>query len=83
MNVKEYTLPLNEPATGAHLYGLVHKQSFTVKYCGKNEIKLIYENNGEVYPFPFLLKVDYMIKDGVFGRFKLYCVRKFRPFDSF
>ncbi|MEE1239192.1 MAG: hypothetical protein UHO61_04645 [Acutalibacteraceae bacterium] len=63
---REYTLPLNEPATGAHLHGLVHRQSFTVKYCGEKEIKLIYENNGDVYPFPFLLEVDYTIKDGVF-----------------
>lgn len=65
-NGKEYNLPLNEPATGAHLHGLVHRQPFTVKYCGESEIKLIYENNGDVYPFPFLLEVDYIIKDGVF-----------------
>lgn len=65
-NGKEYNLPLNEPATGAHLHGLVHKQPFTVKYCGESEIKLIYENKGDIYPFPFLLEVDYIIKDGVF-----------------
>ena len=62
----EYKLPLNEPATGAHLHGLVHRQSFTVKYCGESEIKLIYENNGDIYPFPFLLTVNYLIKNGVF-----------------
>ena len=61
-NGKEYKLPLNEPATGAHLHGLVHRQPFTVKYCGESEIKLIYENNGDVYPFPFLLTVNYLIK---------------------
>lgn len=65
-NGKEYTLPLNEPATGAHLHGLVHRQIFTVKYYGENEIKLVYENKGEIYPFPFLLEVNYLIKDGVF-----------------
>lgn len=65
-NGKEYTLPLNEPATGAHLHGLVHRQPFTVKYCGESGIKLIYENNGDVYPFPFLLTVNYLIKNGVF-----------------
>lgn len=60
----EYKLPLNEPATGAHLHGLVHRQSFTVKYCGENEVKLVYENKGEIYPFPFLLEVNYLIRDG-------------------
>ena len=62
----EYKLPLNEPATGAHLHGLVHRQPFTVKYCGESEIKLIYENKGDIYPFPFLLTVNYLIKNGVF-----------------
>lgn len=65
-NGKEYNLPLNEPATGAHLHGLVHRQPFTVKYCGESEIKLIYENKGDIYPFPFLLTVNYLIKNGVF-----------------
>ena len=65
-NGKEYNLPLNEPEIGAHLHGLVHRQPFTVKYCGESEIKLIYENNGDVYPFPFLLTVNYLIKNGVF-----------------
>ena len=63
---EEYKLPLNEPATGAHLHGLVHRQPFTVKYCGESEIKLNYENKGDIYPFPFLLKVNYLIKNGVF-----------------
>ena len=63
---KEYKLPLNEPATGAHLHGLVHRRPFTIKYCGESEIKLIYENKGDIYPFPFLLTVNYLIKNGVF-----------------
>ena len=65
-NGKEYKLPLNEPATGAHLHGLVHRQPFTVKYCGESEIKLIYENKGYIYPFPFLLEVNYLIKGNIF-----------------
>lgn len=65
-NGKEYRLPVNEPATGAHLHGLVHRQSFAVKYCGESEMKLSYENKCEIYPFPFLLEVDYLIKDGIF-----------------
>lgn len=65
-NGKEYKLPLNEPETGAHLHGLVHKQPFTVKYGVENEIKLSYENKGDIYPFPFLLTVNYLIKNGVF-----------------
>lgn len=63
---KEYKLSLNEPITGAHLHGLVHRQIFTVKYCCESEIKLVYENTGDIYPFPFVLEVDYIIKDGAF-----------------
>lgn len=62
----EYNLPVNEPATGANLHGLIHRQSFTVKYCGESEIRLIYENKGDIYPFPFLLEVNYLIRDGKF-----------------
>ena len=63
---KEYILPVNEPSTGCHLHGFVHKQTFNVINCSNSQIKLVYENKGEIYPFPFILEVCYLIRDGKF-----------------
>ena len=56
---REYSLPVNEPRTGAHLHGLVHKQEFTVIKQSDSSVKLKFENRGEIYPFPFELTAEY------------------------
>lgn len=62
---KEYTLPVNEPHTNAHLHGLVHLQVFSLITQNKNSATLRYENKGEIYPFPFVLDVCYTaLEDG-------------------
>ena len=63
---REYQLPVNEPYTGAHLHGLVHRQIFRVLRHSKTEITLEYVNRGEVYPFDFTLEVTYRIQDDGF-----------------
>ena len=63
---REYTLPVNEPYTGAHLHGLVHLQPFTTAEQTDNAVTLHFENNGEVYPFPFALQVCYKIAGNAF-----------------
>lgn len=60
---KEYSLPINEPYTGAHLHGLVHLQKFEVLSCKDSEITLRYINDGKIYPFPFELKICYGMKE--------------------
>ena len=63
---REYSLPVNEPRTGAHLHGLVHKQEFTVIKQSGSSVKLRFENRGEIYPFPFELTAEYSAEDEVF-----------------
>ena len=63
---KTYTLPINEPLNNAHLHGLLHKQSFDLLEITSNEICLCYENTGQIYPFPFKMKVTYSLKSNIF-----------------
>lgn len=62
---KEYTLPLNEPARGNHLHGLMHNAEFTVTEKTESTVTLEYENKGEKYPFPFKLTItDVLSEEG-------------------
>lgn len=54
-----YTLEVNEPRTGAHLHGFVHRQPFTLLTKQPDRVTLQYENTGSIYPFPFRLTVEY------------------------
>lgn len=63
---REYSLPVNEPRTGAHLHGLVHKQEFTVIKQSGSSVKLRFENRGEIYPFPFELTAEYSAEEETF-----------------
>lgn len=63
---REFSLPVNEPKTGAHLHGLVHRQAFTVEEHNDSLIRLGYENKGEIYPFPFIITAEYSIADNAF-----------------
>lgn len=60
---KDYTLPVNEPRTGCHLHGLLHRQVFSLVKHTKNSICLSYENKGRIYPFPFLFTVTYSLSE--------------------
>ena len=55
----KYHLPMNEPARGNHLHGLLNSASFEVVDKDENCVSTILRNNGEYYPFPF----DICIKD--------------------
>ncbi len=65
---RKYTLPVNEPATGAHLHGFLYKQTFEVVKVDQSTITLTYENHGEIYPFPFRINVVYSLDDGGFSQ---------------
>lgn len=58
-----YQLPVNETILGNHLHGLVHRQKFTVVRVQENMLSGIYENQGEIFPFPFRLEVDYILTE--------------------
>ena len=54
---KSYQLPLNEPALGNHLHGLMYNAPFTIVRASENEITAVFENSGERYPFPFRMQI--------------------------
>lgn len=60
---KTYELPVNEPATNAHLHGLLYDRSFQVTDRKGDEITLMFRNQGEVYPFFFSLEIHYRITE--------------------
>lgn len=63
---KVYKLPITEKSSGANLHGMLYKQNFIVKEHSNNGIELVYENYGEIYPFPFKIITEYYIKGNSF-----------------
>lgn len=58
---KTYHLPVNDPVSGAHLHGRLHRQRFAVTGLAPDRVELEYENRGEIYPFPFRIRVSYRV----------------------
>lgn len=58
---KEYVLPVNEPFSGAHLHGELHRQRFQVCAQERDRVELEYENARTVYPFPFRIRIAYRV----------------------
>lgn len=56
-----YLLPINDTYSQTHLHGTLHDQTFQVTEQGPAHICLAYENQGEVYPFPFRITVCYRL----------------------
>lgn len=63
---EKYFLPINEPATNSHLHGRLHYQKFELLQKSSTQIKLSYENKGEIYPFPFVITVEYCLTNDFF-----------------
>ncbi len=50
---KEYTLPLNEPATGCHIHGALWQTPFSVESQTADSVRLVYRaKSGEYIGFP-------------------------------
>lgn len=60
-NGKEYSLPVNEPASGAHLHGRLYNATFSPVSVSGEQARLCYVNRSERYPFPFRLTVEYRL----------------------
>ncbi len=56
-----YTLPINEPACGNHLHGLLHAQPFAVRRHSQTAVCAEYNNTGAVFPFAFCLRAEYRL----------------------
>ena len=62
-----YSLPVNEPKSGANLHGQMCRAAFRVAEYGGTFAHLVYENRGEIYPFPFRMDVVYALSDKGFA----------------
>ncbi len=58
-----YTLSINEPGLHNHIHGLIKDAPFKVLEQKENYIKTVLENNGEFYPFSFVLKIEDTLDD--------------------
>lgn len=54
---KDYQLPVNERPLQNHLHGFLRFQAFTVKEQSQTHAVAEYENKGEIFPFPFTIRV--------------------------
>ncbi|MEY3956566.1 MAG: hypothetical protein RLZ73_1021, partial [Bacteroidota bacterium] len=62
---KNYQLPINEPALGNAIHGLLARKSFTIVKQSSSSITLMHEYKGEEpnYPFPFQFQYTYTLTD--------------------
>ena len=58
-----YQLPVNEAANHNHLHGFLHSAVFTVTEQKENFASGVYENRGEIFPFPFRIQVDCILDE--------------------
>jgi aldose 1-epimerase len=62
---KNYQLPINEPALGNAIHGLLARKSFTLVKQSSSSVTLMHEYKGEEpnYPFPFQFQYTYTLTD--------------------
>lgn len=58
---KEYTLPVNDGFRCANLHGDLYHQTFRVTERQEDQLTLCYENTGDIFPFPFRIRVTYQV----------------------
>lgn len=54
---KMYQLPINEGTLQNHLHGFLRFQAFTLTEHSDTYAVAVYENNGQIFPFPFAVRV--------------------------
>ena len=69
---KKYQLPINETRLHNHLHGSLHLAKFYVTEQREDCVTAVYDNVGEVYPFPFRIRVCYWLDhSGYCQRFEI------------
>lgn len=58
-----FTLPLSEPARGNNLHGQMADAPFEVVYQTESEVRAIFRNRGECYPFSFDMTITDVITE--------------------
>lgn len=62
----EYTLPISDSFHCANLHGSLYLQRFQVTEQSPSCVGLHFENQGEIFPFAFVIRVRYHIEDSSF-----------------
>lgn len=70
---RKYQFPINEPATGCHLHGELHKTEFELVEISENRMVCSYkadkENSYLNFPHAFEIKIEYELKeDGLYHK---------------
>ena len=65
---RTYCLPINEPAFGNHLHGLMYNAPFSVSDANENQVTAVYENQGDRYPFPFRMGITDVLTENGWNR---------------
>lgn len=64
---REYIFPINEPATGCHLHGELHKTEFQLIEKSENRIACLYKADKEnpylMFPHEFEIKIEYELNE--------------------
>ncbi len=62
---RKYTFPINEPETGCHLHGLLHKAEFELTDIGESFIKCKYKSDKlyEFFPHEFSIEITYSLSE--------------------
>lgn len=60
---KEYQLPINEERFQNHIHGFLRFQPFTVTEQSENQVKAVFANRGEIFPFDFSVCLNYWLDD--------------------
>ena len=58
---RDYQLPVNEVPLNNHLHGFLYLASFTVTEKTATAVTAVYENNGDIFPFPYRVTAHYSI----------------------
>lgn len=65
---KSYCLPINEPARGNHIHGLMFDAPFSVTEQTQSRVKAVYVNKDQRYPFPFRMEIEDALSQTGFTR---------------
>lgn len=60
---RSYRFPINEPATGCHLHGLLHTTAFEAEQTGESEVKCVFDQPYLDFPHRFRMEISYSLSD--------------------
>ena len=69
---EEYHLPITAPQTRNHCHGFLWKSPFRVTAQSEASVSATFENQDQIFPFPFRMDVEYRLdEDGFYQEFRV------------